>query len=207
MGAVAVIGGIYNNLLNLHPLLKNGKFETPARNMFRRNTLIEDAVVQQANEMMGHTGSYNTSMPAGSVIKLGGWRTTTTASWGTFKEGISMFTDGISTPKDIADKTSPRRISIKARDLDGQALQLDVGDNGAGMSATVLGRIFDPFFTSKLGQGGSGLGLHIVHNIVTDVLAGSITVESEVGHGTTFSIVIPRVTPTAAIVPDQRARA
>jgi C4-dicarboxylate-specific signal transduction histidine kinase len=109
--------------------------------------------------------------------------------------------------KDAVDKASPRRISIKAKDIDGQALQLDVGDNGAGMAAAVLGRIFDPFFTSKLGQGGSGLGLHIVHNIVTDVLAGSITVESELGCGTTFSIVIPRITPTAAIAPDQGTRA
>jgi PAS domain S-box-containing protein len=108
--------------------------------------------------------------------------------------------------KDAADKTSPRRISIKARAVDGQALQLDLGDNGAGMAATVLGRIFDPFFTSKLGQGGSGLGLHIVHNIVTDVLARSITVESELGRGTTFSIVIPRITPTATIAPDQGTR-
>ncbi|WP_374307814.1 PAS domain S-box protein [Dongia sp.] len=109
--------------------------------------------------------------------------------------------------KDAADKTSSRRISIKARAIDGQALQLDVADNGAGMAATVLGRIFDPFFTSKLGQGGSGLGLHIVHNIVTDVLAGSIAVESELGRGTTFSIVIPRVTPIATIAPDQGKRA
>jgi hypothetical protein len=103
MGAVAVIGGIYNNLLNLHPLMKDNKFEQPARNLFRDNTLITDAIVQQANEMMGHTGSFQTSMPQGTVIKLGGWRATTTGSWGTFKEGISIYADAISTPKDIAD--------------------------------------------------------------------------------------------------------
>lgn len=98
--------------------------------------------------------------------------------------------------KEVPAKEAPHRITIHARAIDRDTLRLEVADNGAGMAASALGRIFDPFFTSKLGQGGSGLGLHIVHNIVTDILAGAIAVESQLGIGTTFTITMPRITPT-----------
>ncbi|MGH9003051.1 MAG: ATP-binding protein, partial [Acidimicrobiia bacterium] len=55
----------------------------------------------------------------------------------------------------------------------------------------VLERMFDPFFTTRRGQGGSGLGLHIVHNLVTQRLAGTVSVDSTPGAGTTFTIDIP----------------
>lgn len=74
-------------------------------------------------------------------------------------------------------------------------LRLEIGDDGVGIPASVRGRIFDPFFTSKLGQGGSGLGLHIVHNIVSGMLAGAITVTSEEGKGTIFTLTLPLITP------------
>ncbi len=86
-------------------------------------------------------------------------------------------------------------ICIKAQKIGADRLRLDVSDNGSGIPASFIKRVFDPFFTSKLGKGGSGLGLHIVRNIVTDMLAGSISVTSEPGEGTTFSIEMPRVTP------------
>jgi len=112
-------------------------------------------------------------------------------------------------PKDnvAAAPAGARRIGIKAQALDAHVVRLEVRDNGVGMPATVLGRIFDPFYTSKLGQGGSGLGLHIVHNIVTDVLAGGVNVESEVGVGTVFIITLPKVTPQSAAKTDQEAQA
>jgi len=66
-------------------------------------------------------------------------------------------------------------------------------DNGAGIGESEITRIFDPFYTTKLGQGGSGLGLNIVHNIVTGVLGGEISVSSKVG--TEFEIVLPVVAP------------
>ncbi|HYE87727.1 MAG TPA: ATP-binding protein, partial [Vicinamibacterales bacterium] len=59
-------------------------------------------------------------------------------------------------------------------------------DDGAGIAAEHLDRIFDPFCTTRLGSGCSGLGLHIVHNFVTGVLGGRINVTSKVGGGTRF---------------------
>ena len=64
-------------------------------------------------------------------------------------------------------------------------------DNGKGIPPENLEAIFQPFFTTKRGEGGSGLGLDIVHRIVTKGLEGSIRCESEPGKGTTFLIELP----------------
>ncbi len=64
-------------------------------------------------------------------------------------------------------------------------------DDGKGMPADVVGRVFEPFFTTRRGEGGSGLGMHVVHNLVTEVLQGEITVESEPGHGARFTVRFP----------------
>jgi signal transduction histidine kinase len=71
---------------------------------------------------------------------------------------------------------------------------ITVADDGPGIPPEVLPRIFDPFFTTKdVGQG-SGLGLSIVHGIV-ERHGGSISVESEVGKGTTFTVTLPAEAP------------
>jgi signal transduction histidine kinase/streptogramin lyase len=82
--------------------------------------------------------------------------------------------------------------------LDGDDVVIDYRDDGLGMRADVRDRIFEPFFTTKRGQGGSGLGLHIVFNLVTQLLRGSITCESEPGQGTRFVIRFPRTAATPA---------
>jgi len=74
---------------------------------------------------------------------------------------------------------------------------LRFSDDGVGIPAHNMGKIFDPFFTTKLGQGGSGLGLNIVHNIVTGMLGGRISVESQPGSGTLFTIYLPCIAPLA----------
>lgn len=66
-------------------------------------------------------------------------------------------------------------------------------DDGMGMKPDVLKRLYDPFFTTDMGGDGTGLGMHIVHNIVTNTLGGSISCKSELGEGTEFSISLPLV--------------
>ncbi len=69
-------------------------------------------------------------------------------------------------------------------------------DDGVGMEPAVLRRVFDPFFTTQRGRGGSGLGMHIVHNLVTDLLGGTIEVSSTPNQGTRVTIRLPiRVEP------------
>lgn len=77
-------------------------------------------------------------------------------------------------------------------------VEMMVSDNGVGISKENLGHIFDPFFTTKLGSGGSGLGLNIVHNLVTKILGGRITVQSDPNRGTTFVFSLPLVAPGEA---------
>ena len=74
---------------------------------------------------------------------------------------------------------------------DENRLYLKYSDDGCGIPPENLSRIFEPFFTTARNQGGTGLGLHIVYNLVTQKLAGTIRCESEVGVGTTFFIDLP----------------
>jgi signal transduction histidine kinase len=69
---------------------------------------------------------------------------------------------------------------------------IDFRDNGNGISAENLPRVFDPFFTTRRGTGGTGLGLHIVYNLVSQVLGGTIAVSSRPGEGSRFTISFPR---------------
>ncbi len=75
---------------------------------------------------------------------------------------------------------------------DGEVTLMTYADDGAGIAAAHLPKIFDPFFTTKRGAGGSGLGLHIVHNLVTQRLGGTIEVESVEGRGAEFRIRLPK---------------
>lgn len=70
--------------------------------------------------------------------------------------------------------------------LDGETLKIDYSDNGNGLSEAQLKRLFDPFFTTKRDQGGSGLGTHIVRNLVTQTLSGEIHAKSEPGKGLSY---------------------
>ncbi len=73
----------------------------------------------------------------------------------------------------------------------GKELILRYSDNGKGIPAEIINNIFEPFFTTNRQSGGTGLGLHIVYNLVTHKLNGTIRCESVVDFGTTFILEIP----------------
>ena len=74
---------------------------------------------------------------------------------------------------------------------------MQVRDNGCGIAPDLLERVFDPFVTTRRSQGGTGLGLNIVFNLIAKQFGGTITVSSTLGQGATFLLRLPRVTPLA----------
>ncbi len=76
-------------------------------------------------------------------------------------------------------------------EVDGDDLKFQYQDNGHGMDKEALGKLFDPFYTTKRGQGGSGLGTHIVYNLVTSLLGGSIKAQSSPGAGLSYQLRFP----------------
>lgn len=80
------------------------------------------------------------------------------------------------------------RIAVQEEE---ESILFTYSDDGKGMESKVLARIFDPFFTTKRGIGGTGLGLYIVYNIVTQQFKGTIKCDSSLGKGTTIEIRLP----------------
>jgi signal transduction histidine kinase len=90
------------------------------------------------------------------------------------------------------ERDQPGNITIRARIEDDDMVAFEYGDDGAGMDADTLAKLFDPFFTTKRGSGGSGLGAHILYNLVTGSLGGSLRVESSPGKGLQYFLRFPR---------------
>jgi signal transduction histidine kinase len=88
------------------------------------------------------------------------------------------------------------RVEIGACRHDG-FVELWVQDDGRGMDEDTRARAFDPFFTTRQGLGGSGLGLTVSHNLVATVLGGTLSCESEPGRGTKFTAKIPSIAANA----------
>ena len=86
-------------------------------------------------------------------------------------------------------------VDIQVRESGKDNVEILFSDNGCGMSLDVRRRAFDPFFTTRRDQGGTGLGLHIVYSIVTNRLGGRLDLDSEPGGGTRIQIILPRIAP------------
>ena len=90
------------------------------------------------------------------------------------------------------DKGEQGRVSITVYENGADMLRLVIADNGRGIAPEHRGKIFDPFFTTRRAEGSTGLGLHIVFNLVTSTLQGRIYFELVRGSGTRFIIDLPR---------------
>ena len=86
---------------------------------------------------------------------------------------------------------NPYQITIKTEQLNRNEIQIQIKDNGCGMKPEVKEHIFEQGFTTKEVGKGTGLGMAIVHQIITKKHGGKITCDSQLGEGTTFTITLP----------------
>jgi signal transduction histidine kinase len=86
-------------------------------------------------------------------------------------------------------------VAIKVRASGEDSVEILFSDDGCGMSTDVRRQAFDPFYTTRRHLGSTGLGLHILHNIVTNRLGGRLNLDGSPGAGTKFQITLPRVAP------------
>lgn len=93
------------------------------------------------------------------------------------------------------DGQAVKAMRLETRQLSPGWVLVRFDDFGNGIPAEHVTRIFDPFFTTRQNSGGTGLGLHIVHNLVTGLLGGTIEVETNRGVGTAFVMRLPQIAP------------
>ncbi|MBX7165860.1 MAG: PAS domain-containing protein [Pirellulales bacterium] len=92
--------------------------------------------------------------------------------------------------QNAAEASKPRSSIRVTSNVDGAAVRMAVIDQGHGMSSEVRARLFDPFFTTRRNQGGTGLGMSIAYGIIMDH-DGAMHVDTEVGRGTTITVELP----------------
>ena len=90
---------------------------------------------------------------------------------------------------------------IEANRLGVRQVEIIFSDDGRGIPEEIQRHVFDPFFTTQRAKGNTGLGLHIVHNLVTEQLGGRVTVISAPGKGTSIRMIFPLVAPRDAVRP------
>ena len=104
---------------------------------------------------------------------------------------IQVFSNLVKNAREALGGVTSPRITLHARALDAQWVEVGVSDNGPGFSEEVMAKIFTPYFTTKGAAGGSGLGLAIVHRIIMDH-SGRIEARSDGEGGASFLVLLPR---------------
>lgn len=108
---------------------------------------------------------------------------------------LNMIVNAAHAIGDVVKETDEKGlISITSRKM-GESVEIRLTDTGTGIPVEIQDKIFNPFFTTKEVGKGTGQGLAIAHSVIVDKLRGSITVESQVGKGTTFIIRLPHLDP------------
>jgi signal transduction histidine kinase len=93
------------------------------------------------------------------------------------------------------DGRSSGKITVSAESDRAGSVVLKIQDDGRGIPEQNLEKVFDPFYTTRMGSGSLGLGLNIAHNVVVGILGGKIKVGSEHNRGTLVTITLPMVAP------------
>ena len=148
------------------------------RRLFDLKSVLEATLVSLGPQIRGNGHHLNFDCPAG--IELDGYP-------GILSQIVSNFVMNSLTHGFAADAHGTLSLQV-GREPDGK-VRMVYEDDGQGIPAKNLPKVFDPFFTTRRGTGGSGLGLNIVYNLVTGPLGGSITASSPPGKGAVFTVI------------------
>ena len=107
---------------------------------------------------------------------------------GALAQIITNFVTNTATHGRDEGSTAPLHVQIRVERDERGKIVLSYRDDGRGMSHDVRSQAFQPFFTTARGHGGTGLGLHIVHSLVVDVLGGRIELSTQPGEGVRYEV-------------------
>ena len=150
------------------------------RRAFELSEMIGDVVANLRSQWRSSAQSIDMSVPAGIVLDSTPGPLEQVLANCVGNAFIHAFEDG-----------QRGCVRIAAERLAGDQVRIRVEDDGCGMSADQVKHVFDPFFTTRLGRGGNGLGMHLAYQLVTEVMQGQISVESQPGQGTRVLIDLP----------------
>jgi len=175
---------IMSNLERTGDLVKNFKQVAAdqvshERRLFNLGKYLDSIVVSMSPKLRTTGQSVHITCPEGLLID---------SYPGAFAQIISNFI--MNSLIHAYDKRDPGTINISVTSGD-ESTVLTYEDNGRGIPKDIIDKVFDPFVTTRRGEGGTGLGLNIVYNIVTQTMGGTICCESEEGKGAKFVIILP----------------
>jgi signal transduction histidine kinase len=160
--------------------------QSAKRRDFRLNDCVEETVATIRPSLKG--SAFRLELDLGADVDMDGYP-------GAISQVLSNLIDNAI--RHGFDGCTAGTVRVAAREADAERVAITVADDGNGMSPTQQRRLFDPFYTTKLGQGGSGLGMAIVHRLIYETLGGDVEVESTPGQGSTITLHLPRVAPAA----------
>ncbi len=173
-------------------MLEHSRGESGERRSVDLNTLVEEALNLAYHGARAQDQSFNVTLErdfgAGITPVELAPQEMTRVFLNLFSNGFYATRKRAQSMGDIAGFESA--VKVTTRDL-GEAVEVRIRDNGTGLPADIKDKLFQPFFTTKPTGEGTGLGLSISYDIVTQQHSGTITVESEPGAFTEFTITLP----------------
>lgn len=173
----------HSNLNKAATLIRNFKRTSADQNHFEKERIhVADYVRQVLSTLIPITKK----VPAEVIVKGGDFTVNTYP--GAIAQVITNFVSNACIHAFVEGYQDQAKIEIDIQQSKSGDVYVSVKDNGVGMDEATCQKIFNPFFTTRRGEGGTGLGLSIIHTLLTQNLNGSIEVESAPGKGTQFKI-------------------
>ncbi len=175
----------------IHGMLLHARAPTGGREEVDINALLANSVSLAYHGMRGRMRGFDVTVDAAYDPSIGPMKVASSELSQVFVNVIDNACYAMQKKAQAMDGAYAPRLTIRTKNL-GEMAEVRIRDNGTGIPADVVGRIFRPFFTTKPTGEGTGLGLSVSHDIVVEGHHGEMRVESVPGEHTEFVIALPR---------------